>query len=165
MPRYSFRPSGLLMKSFYRRKGILFLILSAINSLIANTMLPKPPSRAGLDRSKAVRGLMIWMLLWYRNWRRIKELRNRSLKTGIQAQYLFPGITQRMVQTAMRMVCMTARLRTRIPHDLRHTYATIGAHLSGLRPKTIGTSFDFHNRGIYGVIGFQEKGVNALIRS
>lgn len=55
----------------------------------------------------------------------IKKLRKESLRTGIQAHYLFPGITQRMVQTAMRRACMTARLRTRSPHDLRHTYATI----------------------------------------
>lgn len=55
----------------------------------------------------------------------IKELRKESLRTGIQAHYFFPGITQRMVQTAMRRACMAARLRTRSPHDLRHTYATI----------------------------------------
>jgi integrase len=62
----------------------------------------------------------------------IKELRKESLKTGIQAHYLFPGVTQRMVQTAMRRACMAARLRTRSPHDLRHTYATIllMAHIS-----------------------------------
>ena len=62
----------------------------------------------------------------------VKELRKESLKTGIQAHYLFPGITQRMVQTAMRRACMAARLRTRSPHDLRHTYATIllMAHIS-----------------------------------
>ena len=62
----------------------------------------------------------------------IKELRKESLKSGNQAHYLFPGITQRMVQTAMRRACMAARLRTRSPHDLRHTYATIllMAHMS-----------------------------------
>lgn len=30
-----------------------------------------------------------------------------------------------MVQTAMRRACVAARLRTRSPHDLRHTYATL----------------------------------------
>lgn len=62
----------------------------------------------------------------------IKKLRKKSLAAGIQAHYLFPGVTQRMVQTAMRRACMAARLRTRSPHDLRHTYATIllVAHIS-----------------------------------
>jgi integrase len=55
----------------------------------------------------------------------VKELRKASLRTGIPAHYLFPGITQRLVQTAMRRACMAARLRTRSPHDLRHTYSTI----------------------------------------
>jgi integrase len=55
----------------------------------------------------------------------IKKLRKESLKGGIQAHYLFPGITQRMVQNALRRACTVARLRTRSPHDLRHTYATI----------------------------------------
>ena len=37
-----------------------------------------------------------------------------------------------MVQTATRRACMAARLRTRSPHDLRHTYATtlLMAHIS-----------------------------------
>jgi integrase len=62
----------------------------------------------------------------------IKNLRKESLALGIQAHYLFPEVTQRMVQTAMRRACMAARLRTRSPHDLRHTYATIllMAHIS-----------------------------------
>ena len=59
-------------------------------------------------------------------------MRKESLRAGIQLYYLFPGVTQRMVQTAMRRGCMAARLRTRSPHDLRHTYATIllMAHIS-----------------------------------
>jgi integrase len=62
----------------------------------------------------------------------IKKIRKESLKTGIQAHYLFPGITQRMVQTAMRRACLAARLRTRSPHDLRHSYAStlLMAHIS-----------------------------------
>jgi integrase len=62
----------------------------------------------------------------------IKKLRKESLMAGIEAHYLFPGVTQRMVQTAMRRGCMAARLRTRSPHDLRHSYSTIllMAHIS-----------------------------------
>jgi integrase len=62
----------------------------------------------------------------------IKQLRKESLAAGIQAHYLFPEVTQRMVQTAMRRACLAARLRTRNPHDLRHTYATtlLMAHIS-----------------------------------
>ncbi len=47
------------------------------------------------------------------------------MAAGVQAHYLFPGLTQRVVQGAMRRACMAARLRTRSPHDLRHTYATL----------------------------------------
>jgi integrase len=62
----------------------------------------------------------------------IKKLRKESLAVGAQAHYLSPGITQRMVQTATRRACLAARLRSRHPHDLRHTYATIllMAHIS-----------------------------------
>jgi integrase len=62
----------------------------------------------------------------------IKELRKASLQSGSQAHYLFPGISQRMVQGAMRRACRAGRLRPRSPHDLRHTYATIllMAHIS-----------------------------------
>jgi integrase len=60
------------------------------------------------------------------------SLRKESLAAGVQAHYLFPGITQRMVQGAMRRACLSARLRVRSPHDLRHTYSTILliAHIS-----------------------------------
>ncbi len=62
----------------------------------------------------------------------IKKLRKESLSAGVQAHYLFPGITQRMVQGAMRRACLAARLRVRSPHDLRHTYSAIllMAHIS-----------------------------------
>jgi integrase len=62
----------------------------------------------------------------------IKKVRKESLAAGVQAHYLFPGITQRMVQGAVRRACMAARLRIRSPHDLRHTYSTIllMAHIS-----------------------------------
>jgi integrase len=62
----------------------------------------------------------------------IQKLRQKGLATGGQGHYLFPGITQRMVQTAMRRACLAARLRIRNPHDLRHTYAAIllMAHIS-----------------------------------
>jgi integrase len=62
----------------------------------------------------------------------IRERRRESLAEGVQPHYLFPGVTQRMVQTSMRRACLSAKLRTRSPHDLRHTYATIllMAHIS-----------------------------------
>jgi integrase len=55
----------------------------------------------------------------------IKQLRRERVPLGTPAQYLFPGITQRMVQRAVERACIAARLRRRHPHDLRHTYATI----------------------------------------
>jgi integrase len=55
----------------------------------------------------------------------IKQLWKDSLAAGVLPHYLFPGITQRMVQGSVRRACMAARLRTRSPHDLRHTYATL----------------------------------------
>ena len=56
----------------------------------------------------------------------IKKMRKESMAEGrLQSPYLFPGITQRMVQRAMQRACMAARLRVRNPHDLRHTYATM----------------------------------------
>ncbi len=62
----------------------------------------------------------------------IKNLRKDCMAAGDLPHYLFPGITQRMVQTAMRRGCMAARLRIRSPRDLRHTYTTIllMAHIS-----------------------------------
>ena len=56
----------------------------------------------------------------------IKKMRTESMAEGkLPNSYLFPGITQRMIQRAMRRACMSARLRVRNPHDLRHTYATM----------------------------------------
>ncbi len=55
----------------------------------------------------------------------IKKLRQESLAAGTEANYLFPGISQRLVQGAMRRACLAAKLRIRHPHDLRHTYATL----------------------------------------
>ena len=55
----------------------------------------------------------------------IKKLRKDCMAAGVLPHYLFPGITQRMVQVAVRRACMAARLRTRSPHDLRHAYATL----------------------------------------
>lgn len=62
----------------------------------------------------------------------IKKLKKDSLVTGVLPYYLFPKITQRMVQRAMERACKAARLRVRHPHDLRHSYATIllMAHMS-----------------------------------
>jgi integrase len=55
----------------------------------------------------------------------IKKLRKDCVAVGVLPHYLFPGITQRMAQGAVRRACMAARLRTRSPHDLRHAYATL----------------------------------------
>lgn len=56
----------------------------------------------------------------------IKKMRKEALAKGtLPSGYLFPEITQRMVQRAMQRACKAARLRVRNPHDLRHTYATI----------------------------------------
>jgi integrase len=55
-----------------------------------------------------------------------RRQRQASLAAGSSpAGYLFPGITQRMVQQAMARACRGAGLRRRHPHDLRHTYATL----------------------------------------
>ena len=55
----------------------------------------------------------------------IKKLKKEGLAAGVIPHYLFPGITQRIAQGAVRRACTAARLRTRSPHDLRHTYATL----------------------------------------
>ena len=56
---------------------------------------------------------------------RILELKKNALRTGEDVGYLFPGITQRMVQGALKRACRFAKVRVRTPHALRHTYATI----------------------------------------
>jgi integrase len=55
----------------------------------------------------------------------IKKLKKESMAAGVPPHYLFPGITQRMVQVAVKRASMAARLRSRHPHDLRHTYASL----------------------------------------
>jgi integrase len=56
----------------------------------------------------------------------IKKMRKESMAEGrLPSSYLFPSVTQRMIQRAMQQGCKSARLRVRNPHDLRHTYATI----------------------------------------
>jgi integrase len=57
--------------------------------------------------------------------RHIKELRKAALREGKEVNFLFPGITPRIVQNAMKRACHAAKLRVRSPHDLRHTYATL----------------------------------------
>jgi len=60
------------------------------------------------------------------------HLRKMGKGSLFSACYLFPRITQRMVQRSMQSACRAARLRLRHPHDLRHTYATLllMAHIS-----------------------------------
>jgi integrase len=56
----------------------------------------------------------------------LKKMRKENMIAGgLPSGYLFPGITQRMVQRAIQRGCISARLRVRNPHDLRHTYATM----------------------------------------
>jgi integrase len=55
----------------------------------------------------------------------IRRLGQESLVVGTKVDYFFPGLTQRMVQSAMQRACLAAKLRARRPHDLRHTYATL----------------------------------------
>jgi integrase len=55
----------------------------------------------------------------------IKKLKKASLAAGVIPHYLFSGITQRLVRGAVRRTCMAAKLRTRSPRDLRHTYTTL----------------------------------------
>jgi integrase len=55
----------------------------------------------------------------------MKKMRKAALAgESLQSRYLFPEITQRMVQRAMQRVCKAARLRVRNLHDLRRSYAT-----------------------------------------
>jgi integrase len=55
----------------------------------------------------------------------IKTMRKESMSEGKEVGYLFPGISQRKAAGAMKRACRYAKIRTRSPHDLRHTYATI----------------------------------------
>jgi hypothetical protein len=51
-------------------------------------------------------------------------LRKEALTEGKDVTYLYPGITQRLVQKGLERACRTAKVRLRHPHDLRH-YAAI----------------------------------------
>lgn len=53
----------------------------------------------------------------------IKRLKERMFTEGKPVEHLFPGLTEGIVQRALKKACLAARLRTRTPHDLRHTYA------------------------------------------
>lgn len=55
----------------------------------------------------------------------LKRLKERMLAEGKTVGYLFPGVSERMMQAAVRRACQNARVRVRTPHDLRHTYATL----------------------------------------
>ena len=57
--------------------------------------------------------------------RHIFNLRKQAFSNGETVGYLFPGITQRMIQGSVEKACRFAKLRRRRPHDLRHTYATL----------------------------------------
>jgi integrase len=55
----------------------------------------------------------------------IKRLKERVFSEGKPVEHLFPGLTEGIVQRALKKACLAARLRTRTPHDLRHTCAVI----------------------------------------
>jgi integrase len=91
-------------------------------------MLWKAYGQAGSGRRRVVNGSLIWMKHWQvgKLESHIKKMWEESMAEGkLPSHYLFPGITQRMIQRAMQRACKPARLRVRNPHDLRHTYATM----------------------------------------
>lgn len=55
----------------------------------------------------------------------ILRKRKEALSEGRDFTYLFPGITQRLVQKGLERACRAGKVRLRHPHDLRHTYAAI----------------------------------------
>lgn len=55
----------------------------------------------------------------------VKGLKEEMLKEGKPVGHLFPTITERMIQAALKRACRAAKVRVRTPHDLRHTYATV----------------------------------------
>jgi integrase len=55
----------------------------------------------------------------------LKRLKERMLSEGKSLGYLFPGLSERIMQAAVRRTCQNARVRMRSPHHLRHTYATL----------------------------------------
>lgn len=63
---------------------------------------------------------LVMKLEWY-----VLQLRREALHDGKQVGYLFPGVTQRMVQRGLERACRLAIVRLRSPHDLRHSYASI----------------------------------------
>lgn len=55
----------------------------------------------------------------------IVRLRREAMKQAGSVERLFPDIEQHNVRDALRRACRAAKVRTRTPHDLRHTYATL----------------------------------------
>lgn len=55
----------------------------------------------------------------------INGMKEEMLKEGKSVGYLFPRLTERVIQGALKRACQAAKLRVRTPHDLRHTYATM----------------------------------------
>jgi integrase len=53
----------------------------------------------------------------------VSNLRRENLGRGSET-YLFPHLSQRMVQRGLERACTAARLRRRNPHDLRYTFAS-----------------------------------------
>jgi integrase len=78
----------------------------------------------------------------------IKKLRQQSLAAGTEVNYLFSGLTQRLVQGAMRRACLAAKLRVRHPsaaylcHALAH-----GPLQPGLCSEAVGPPQHQYDRG------------------
>ena len=53
----------------------------------------------------------------------IRRLKERMFAEGRPVEYLFPGLTEGIIQRSLKRACLAARVRSRTPHDLRHTYA------------------------------------------
>ncbi|MCK8600155.1 tyrosine-type recombinase/integrase [Desulfoferrobacter suflitae] len=53
----------------------------------------------------------------------IRRLKEKMFAEGKPVGYLFPGLTEGIVQRSLKRACLAARVRSRTPHDLRHTYA------------------------------------------
>jgi len=62
----------------------------------------------------------------------ITRMREEALAGAAFTDFLFPGIQQNAVRLMLKRACYAAKLRSRSPHDLRHTYASslLMAHYS-----------------------------------
>lgn len=57
--------------------------------------------------------------------RHVRSMQKAAMESGGEVGHLFPGVSQRIIQGALKRACRLAKIRIRSPHDLRHTYATL----------------------------------------